>query len=368
MDKVITADRSLRRIWAFLCAAVTVAALLAGCGSSGGESTQASKTSTTTTTHAPSPDAAIDGAVGVATGPVRPVVAATSSTFEGYQVYSHIPDHPGGVVYLFHGSGGGADFATKLETVDVLNTLTSRGYGFVATESTNRTTKQWNVADPSMTANADLARMARLRQHIVDTTAVDADTPTFGIGMSNGSAFAALWAAASARAGMPVSAVALYMAGPTKAVEQIGGLRVPTFMVIGQNDTRTSPPKERNDLARIAGAGISTELHEVKERPVTAARYSRIPGIDQATADAIVAAYRQAGFIDANGKLTVALPKVLAGEQGNNLKSRVKLPATLTPEQRQAVGNETLAAIGEHQFNAEFKLQNADFFDAHRTP
>ena len=157
------------------------------------------------------------------------------------------------------------------------------------------------------------------------------------------------------------------MAGPTRAVDEIGGLRVPTFMVVGQNDTRTSPPKERDDLAAIAAAGVPTELHEVKERAVTAVRYLRIPGIDQATADAIVAAYRQAGFIDANGELTVALPKILAGAEGNNLKSRVRLPASLTPAQRQAVGNETLAAIGEHQFNAEFKIQNADFFDAHRT-
>ncbi|HEX2736871.1 MAG TPA: hypothetical protein VHP57_01915 [Acidimicrobiia bacterium] len=361
-----TPARLSRRIWSLLCTAVTVAALLAGCGSSGSNSTQPPKTSTNAT-HDLSPDAAIDPAVGVATGPVRPVVAFNPSTFEGYHVYSSIPDHPVGVVYLFHGSGGGADIATKLETVDVLNTLISRGYGFVATESTNRTAKQWNVSDPSMTANADLARMARLRQHIVDTTAVDAGTPTFGIGMSNGSAFAALWAAASTKAGMPVRAVALYMAGPTRAVEQIGGLRVPTFMVVGQNDTRTSPPKERDDVARIAAAGIPTELHEVKERPVTAVRYLRIPGIDQATADAIVAAYRQAGFIDAGGNLTVALPKIVAGAQGNNLKSRVKLPASLTPAQRQAVGNETLAAIGEHQFNAEFKIQNADFFDAHRT-
>ena len=30
------------------------------------------------------------------------------------------------------------------------------------------------------------------------------------------------------------------------------------------------------------------------------------------------------------------------------------------------VKEETLAAIGAHQFNAEFQVQNADFFDVHR--
>ena len=94
-----------------------------------------------------------------------------------------------------------------------------------------------------------------LRQHIVATTPVSPATPTFGIGMSNGSAFAALWAATSQRAGAPVSAVALYMAGPRQVGFRTGGLEVPTFMVIGQNGTRTNPTRERADLGASQPAG-----------------------------------------------------------------------------------------------------------------
>jgi hypothetical protein len=357
---------------------VVVAVLLAGCGGgganrgpggvvspSGADASATAGTASTPGTRG-TVTASVDPAVGVSTQPVHPLVPPSQGNFEGFTIYSYIPARPAGIIYFFHGSGGGATFAVKVESVDVLNEMIGRGFGYVATESTERSgDRRWNVDDPSMTSNPDLARMDRLRRHVIDTTAVDAGTPTYGIGMSNGSAFAALWAAAESSADVPIGAVALYMAGPTKAVDRLGGLKVPTFMVVGANDTVTSPAKEKADLAAIAHAGFPTELHEVSQRAVTPARYLRVPGVTEATATAVVAAYRQAGMIDSAGQLLVSLP---AG-RGNTVSdpfSGVRLPAGLTAGQRAAVDAETLATIGEHQFNAEFKVQNADFFAAHR--
>jgi hypothetical protein len=306
----------------------------------------------------------VDPAVGVLTTPVRPEFRTSQSTFEGHDVYSYVPLHPSGVVYMFHGTGGGANFVTKIETVDLLNAFVARGYAFVSTDSTNRATEQWNVTDPSLKTNPDLARLTGLRRHIIASTAVSPTTPTYGIGMSNGSAFAALWAATSKQAGMPVDAVGLYMSGPRQVVFQTGGLNVPTFMVIGQNDTRTNPTRERAELGRIAASGTPTELQEVMQRPILAARYLRIPGVNQGTADAIVAAYHKAGIVDAQGNLIAPLPKVQAGGPVKGLN--VTLPGNLSHTQKQEVSNETLATIGEHQFNAEFKVQNVKFFGAHR--
>jgi dienelactone hydrolase len=309
--------------------------------------------------------ATVDPALGVSVAPVRPTYSAQQSSFEGHEVYSSIPAHPVGVVYMFHGTGGGAGFVNKLETVDLLNTFVSQGYGFVSTDSTNRTTKQWNVTDPSVATNPDLARLAKLRHFIIATTTVTASTPTYGIGMSNGSAFAALWAATSERTGMKVSAVGLYMSAPRPVVFQTGGLEVPTFMVIAQNDTVTNPSRERAVLRRIAANGTPTELKEVVQQPIMAARYLRIPGVTQAMANAIVDAYQQAGVIDAKGNLIVPLPNVRAGEQAKPFG--VTLPSSLSRSQNQAASNETLATIGEHQFNAEFKVQNMEFFSTHRS-
>ena len=287
--------------------------------------------------------------------------------FGGHPVLESIPAHPKGVVYMFHGSGGGVGFVARLETVDVLNTLVARGYGFVATDSTNRTSKQWNVTDASLRTNPDLARLARLRQHVVATTSVSTVTPTYGIGMSNGAAFAALWAAVSERSEMPVGAVGLYMSAPRSVVFRTGGLRVPTFMVIGQNDTRTSPTHERADLQRIAASGTPTRLEEVQRRPLMASRYLRIPGVNSVVATSIVNAYRGARIIDAQGNLIVTLPRISKNGQ-DPFTSKVTLPSSLSRAQQQDVQDETLATIGEHEFNAEFKVQNVDFFDGHRGP
>src|SRR5882724_9034998 len=76
---------------------------------------------------------------------VVPSYKSTTATFEGFPVISSVPANPAGIVFMFHGTGGSADFATKLESVDMLNHLTAAGYGFVATDSTDRTSKQWDT-------------------------------------------------------------------------------------------------------------------------------------------------------------------------------------------------------------------------------
>ena len=133
-----------------------------------------------------------------------PTVQWQRSTFEGFQVISYVPEHPRGMVYLFHGTGGSASFAERIETTDVLNRLVARGYGFVSTSSTERTgDKRWKVTDPSLTTNPDLARLVRLQAHLVATTGLDANTPLVGIGMSNGARFVTLWGQAWRNAGYP---------------------------------------------------------------------------------------------------------------------------------------------------------------------
>ena len=64
----------------------------------------------------------------------------------------------------------------------------------MSTSSTERTgDKRWNVSDPSLTTNPDLARLVRLQAHLVATTGLQAGTPLVGIGMSNGARFVTLW-------------------------------------------------------------------------------------------------------------------------------------------------------------------------------
>ena len=63
----------------------------------------------------------------------------------------------------------------------MLNHLVADGYGFVSTESTNRTTKQWNTQNLSLTSNADLARLSRLYASFVSTRQITSQTPIYAI-------------------------------------------------------------------------------------------------------------------------------------------------------------------------------------------
>ena len=291
----------------------------------------------------------------------RPVTASVGyahSTFEGFDVVSYVPAHPRALAFLFHGSYGSSDFAEKTETVDVLNTLVARGYGFVATSSTERTgDKRWNVFDPSLVTNPDLARLVRLRAHLIATTAVDATTPLVGIGMSNGARFESLWAQTWHDAGSPVAAGWAASGTVPPPVVSSGGLTVPTFFTAAANDTTVPPAAMVADAAAAARRGTSVELRIGAERALNPFSYLRIEGIDVGEAGAIVAALVATGVWDGSGQRVVPDADAALGRAGS-----VALPASVGP-QRAAIDSETRVILAAHQFSAEFEVDVADFFD-----
>ena len=190
---------------------------------------------------------------------VTPAVQWQRSTFEGFDVISYVPEHPRGIVYLFHGTGGSARFAEKVETTDVLNRLVARGYGFVSTSSTERTgDRRWNVADPSLTTNPDLARLTRLQAHIVATTPVEANTPLVGIGMSNGARFVTLWGQSGRNAGYPVKAIWASHGRTADPYEPRGQLTVPTVFSTSASGRNASPRTRTTRRASVRWMSTSS--------------------------------------------------------------------------------------------------------------
>ena len=292
-----------------------------------------------------------------ACAPVVPAAPATSWQFEGFQVYAHVPADPVGVVYVFHGSGGSAEIVNRIEPTDQLNALVARGYGWVATESTDRTVdRRWDVADPSLVSNPDLARLDRLHDELIATTAVAADTPMFGIGMSNGARMVTLWGQVFADSGHPVAAVAPFMGRAALPVRSAGGLTVPGFWVMAENDSVVSNPQIVTDQAANAANGVASELRTKNEEPLLAARFTRIPAIDETEAEAIRAALEGTGVWDEHGV------RVMSIEDATPLILGLTLPPSFgaTPAQ---VLNQIEAVLAVHQFVGLFGHEVADFFD-----
>lgn len=290
---------------------------------------------------------------------IVPVVPFSHSQFEGFEVISYVPENPVGIVYVFHGSYGSADFAEKVETVDVLNALIGRGYGFVATESTLRTgNKRWNVANPSLTTNPDLARLTRLHQQLIDTTGVTAATPILGVGMSNGARFVSLFGQTWSDAGYPVASIAMYMGRIAGPVESAGGLTVPTFFVTAENDFTSPPGPIIVDYNDTVVAGTPAELHVAQERDLTVGRFLRIPGISNSEADAVFDALVDGGIWNQAGERIVTIEEAVA------LAGTIALPASVAP-QRNEITNQCALVLAVHQMRADFKTPMADFFDLH---
>jgi hypothetical protein len=273
-------------------------------------------------------------------------------------VISYVPEHPKGMLYVFHGTGGSANFATRIETTDVINRFVARGYGFVSTSSTERTGDQrWNVFDPSLSTNPDLARLARLQAHLVATTGLEANTPLVGVGMSNGARFVTNWGQAWRNAGYPVKAIWASHGRTAAPFDGAGQLTVPTVFSTSANDFTSSPVGVRQSYNTAHNAGTPTELYVSQERKLNAPIYERIPGIDANEAKQIFFSLVSTGVWDGTG--TRIEPDV---ETAAERARAVNLPASVTP-QRSSIADETAIVLAVHQFTAEYANQVIAFFD-----
>ncbi|HYP48815.1 MAG TPA: hypothetical protein VEQ61_09290 [Thermoleophilaceae bacterium] len=288
---------------------------------------------------------------------VTPAVPFKHSSFEGFEVISHIPDNPRGLVYVFHGTLGSASFAEKVETMDVLNRLARDGYGFVSTESTERAgDRRWNVSDGSLATNADLARLVRLHASLVAMTPLSSATPVLGIGMSNGARFVTLWGQAWKNAGYPVRAIWASMGRIATPVSGAGQLTVPTVFSTAVNDFTSRPGPIILDFNDTRAAGTPAELYVSQERKLSAERYSRIPGVDMAEAQQIREALTATGVWNAEGTRVVA-----DIQQAVAQADTVRLPASVAGVASE-VRNQTALQLAVHQFTAEYAGQVAAFF------
>jgi hypothetical protein len=291
---------------------------------------------------------------------VTPTYRSTSTTFEGFPVISSVPPHPKGIVFLFHGTGGGANFATKIETIDTLNHLTRAGYGFVSTESTNRSSKQWDTGSLSLTGNPDLARLSRLHAQLVSSGAITSSTPIYAVGMSRGAGFASVFAQGFENAGHPVAAIAPSHGPIPIAVRASGGLTVPASFSLGANDQVVDNNQVVAEVHELQRRGVPAEIFIEAETNLSPVRFLRVPGIDGDTANATFSTLIDAGLWSSEGRRLVSIAKV------SSTLPTLHYPSSVTGGQREMLFDEINVVMATHQYSATYAAQTVSFFDAHR--
>jgi len=291
--------------------------------------------------------------------PITPSVTFTDSVFQGFNVISYIPPNPVAIAFIFHGTGGSAAFARKINTVETLNELIERGYGFVSTESTDRSVLlRWDVSDLSITSNPDLARLAALQDDLISQGLIQASTPLVGIGMSNGSRFVTLWATAFTANGRPVAAITASMGTIAQPVLDQGGLTIPTVFLTAENDTTTDNPTIIQQFNDTQAAGVPTTFYQSLETPLTANRFLRIAGVDSPLAQDLFDAGVVTGVWNSTGQRIVPLSQV-----SGLLDTIVVPPAAIALSND--LQSETKAVLAIHQYTGRFSREIGDFFDSH---
>ncbi|MCP5431966.1 MAG: dienelactone hydrolase family protein [Alphaproteobacteria bacterium] len=290
-------------------------------------------------------------------------VVLEETSFEGFPVLGAYPKDPVGLVFLFHGSGGSADFARRDETQAVLSTLVGAGYAVVSTSSTQRSNpKRWRLDTLDPGANEDLGRIGRLYASLLSEGRAGAATPVFAMGMSNGGGFTVLFGRAAQEMGLPIRAIADYegpIVRPVVEAIEAGKAMVPIFLVLAENDPLVNPKTQLAIAQALVERGLTLEIHIARERPVAVADFAAIPEVSEAQAREIFDTLVKRGVIDKDGKRRMELA---AGREGLAAVDAATKGLPKDTDVRDAL----LLAFASHKMRPDYAEAQLAFFERYR--
>ncbi|MEQ1504047.1 MAG: hypothetical protein ABMB14_17525 [Myxococcota bacterium] len=229
--------------------------------------------------------------------PVVPRIEPTASTFEGFDVETYLPDGLRGVVFYFYGGDTVVEW-NGYEQTAFANQMYDAGVGFVVTDRTvPGNGAQWDDHTLPIDANDDLARLERLRQHLIDTTPLEADTPIVSAGFSDGAAFSVFFATVMQQRGWPITVLLVHNSGA-------GGTDLPdvpiwtTAAAHDEGGTRAGAEQIADEQRK---RGFDATFTLVEERTLTPDVFLRNPEWDDEKTAEVWADIVGLGLIDDSG-------------------------------------------------------------------
>ncbi len=273
--------------------------------------------------------------------------SANATTMVSSRLLHHIPPAPRGLVFLLHVSGGSAnDWLDRPNQFLFLRQLVAAGYGIAALDSVSRTAGTW-AAPAALATNLDALNHAAALDHLLAAGAITAETPVFFVGQAAGANAAARFAdlLATANPPRPVRGTVLFLASGLETLAVTS--RVPQFFALAAHDGTLGTAglqEAANNHQILLGRGLPTTLRTNELFPLHPGRFRKFalksPSFTADDADAIGAALRTAGLLDANF-FPIALP--------NNAAVSAALPPALRDWTRE-VAAEIAIAAADHEF------------------
>ena len=264
----------------------------------------------------------------------------------------HVPEDAVGIVWAFHGNGGGLPSVQQPEWIAVYNTLVRHGVGIVITKSLDRQTGVWSLDDQD--------ELVAIFDAMVGTyQAAPRDIPQGVLGFSGGSQMARMFEDLAARQGWQFRAAAIHQGSAQMTA-------VPTMYIGAENDDigRTGAYYESSGLIDVCRAAVGDcQMREGREIPLDARRFARIPDVDEMRSRILFDEMVSFGLVDPQGSRTFDFEgkRSIADEMERyNKLSQYGSTASLAAGQLRVVW-------ATHRLSSEFAADEAEFFVQHFT-
>ncbi len=279
-----------------------------------------------------------------------PAWSPTFETINGRLFGYYFPPNSRGLVFRFHGTGGGAvTFFNKVEDRAGANDFVVAGYAIVALDSDDRVNKQWSTALPPN--NIDITNVQAIINSFISRGLILNGTPIFSHGMSNGGAFSPRVAYA-----LQFKAAAIYCAPGSTFVNITN---VPTIWNMEQNDDNENVGAAGNATAMVnsitlMNRGIVSQFNVNIPSPVYKQRFGRISGLTLSDSQTIYNSLKNNGFLDAADYLS---------ESPSTSGWQNVLPAAYA-SYADGIADELSVCYSGHKFFSDYDSRVIDFFNA----
>ncbi len=219
-------------------------------------------------------------------------------------IITSFPEHPVGVIYVFHGIRGGiAELIASLEMTRFVDQALSRNFAVVMIESYERKKGLWDVDHTAVADNVDMARLVEVHKRLIAKGMILASYPVYFVGISQGGFFATRAAAEADRGALPftVKAVASYICPGSRAA--LENTAVPTIFMLARNDDVMDNGWALSDFDLLLDRGIATQLWIQEPTPVHPDRFWGIPGLSQTDSQLLQRGLKANGLLDAQNFL-----------------------------------------------------------------
>ncbi|MFN8580167.1 MAG: hypothetical protein U0163_04205 [Gemmatimonadaceae bacterium] len=227
-----------------------------------------------------------------------PAPQPTHATIGGSDLAYTIPSGATGLIFLFHGAGQDAmAWYTRPEQYVFMHEAVAAGYGVAALSSD--TAGRWALALISMN-NIDVQHVQQAIALLESRGAISASTPIYGVGTSLGGRFTVRVAPL-----LGFKAISNYVSqGDGDSLDV--GVEDPHAIqhaLLGDMHALVSNADAQRYSAALLRAGCAFEYQLFGPAPMYPELFTKVPGIDAAGLNAIFAALKAGGLVDAHGYL-----------------------------------------------------------------